>query len=239
MKKTLSFLLSILFILSSSVNAHAVKTINNPQTQDIHTAAIQIQQSIPSAQVRVENNVMYIVVSDPSQIPGFNSVLRTTGEESDIGGSYRNFRTSAFATFYPSSQVYMPKNVVDALDLYLTSPSIYTFIVNKLGEGLLHAAIVSLVYQQYGIAITTGVVAVIADWGSSFLYWAISNAEHWAINAAQEQEGNTEGKVSVVRGITSDGYQQYYYYPWIGNDCPTYNGYNATWYEGIYDVPQA
>lgn len=236
MRKVISFFIALTLLLSCSTNISASEVLQNHQKDDIQTVVDKLAQNIPDAKIRVENDIIYVVVSTPNVIPGYSANSRSTGETSSIGGSYRNFRTTAFATFYPSSQVYMPKTVVDSLKLFMTSPDVFSFIVDKIGEELTHAAIVALVYAQFGISITTGIVAVIADWGSSYLYWAFSNAEYWALVNAQAQYPS--GGVSVVRGITYDGYSQYFYYGWGDTYCPTYNGYNTTWYEGVYDVPQ-
>lgn len=53
------------------------------------------------------------------------------------------------------------------------------------------------------------------------------------------QNGSPYGKVSVVRGISAEGYEQYYYYAWNDNVCASFNGYEASWFPGIYDIPQS
>ena len=130
------------------------------------------------------------------------------------------------------SQVYMNKDVVDSLKLFKSEPNIVRMILDYAAADYLAHQIVAAVYAAFGVTLNIAVVNLVCAIG----VWAASNAEYWAFDAAQSQ--SAQGKVSVVRGLTSDGYEQYYYSPWNGNNCPTFSGYEATWFEGVYDVAQ-
>lgn len=203
----------------------------------MQAAVSKIQEEIPDAEVRVKDNVLHIVVSDATKIPGFVSGEKALGETTNVtsvnGGSYRTFHVTAFATFAPYSQVYMNKAVVDSLRLFMTEPSVCQYIIDSVASGLEVHLIVELVKKDFKKAITIDMIKIIAEFG----YWFQSNLEYWSLTSAQSQ--SSEGKASVVRGRNIDGYEQVFYYPWNGNQCPTYSAYKATWYEGVYDVGQA
>lgn len=237
MKKTVSSLLSLLLcfslVSSSLIRASAAES----NSDNIQIIVDRIKEEIPDAQVLIENDTIYIAVNDPEKIPGYNPKARTTSATSSVGGSYRSFKTTAFATFYPTSQVYMPKGVVDALKLSMAEPSVFEFIVDYVVEGYAVATIVAAVKAEFAYTVAASIVSAIAGFGTAALYWAITNAEYYTLKTVQNQ--STTGKVSVVRGYTPEGYQLYYYYPWNDNLCPSFNGYDATWFRGVYDVPQA
>lgn len=231
MKRSIAILL--VFFLCVSTFVPGIAYAEEPS--DILSVVDRIQSEIPDAEIIVENDTIYVVVDDPSKIPGAVSMSRTTSVTSSIGGSYRNFKTTAFATFYPTSQVYMPKSVVDALIFSYENPSKLEIVVEKALEGMSNAAIRAYLITNYGVVLSVDAIEFISECGSQALTWLITKSECTALKAAQNS--SSTGKASVVRGYTTDGYTQFYYYPWTDSQCVSFNGYDATWFGGVYDVP--
>ncbi len=234
MKKIISVFLCVAIIFTFGSTAFASNSISDNEANIMREAA-EIQEEIPNAEVRVVDGVLHIVVDDYSDVPWFNAAVqssRTTSVVSSSGGSFREFDIPWYAPdgARPYSQVYMNKDVVDALKLQMTEPTICKWIVDQIGQGLTAAAVAALAYSVWGISITSGVVSVIA----SFLYWVVSNLEYWSLKSAQDS--STTGKVSVVRCLSPQGNYSYIYSAWNNNICTTYCNYDAVWYAGEYDV---
>lgn len=237
-RKLLSIILVVALTGTFAMPALAAEISNGvadkKKALTVEEAADRVRSEIPNAQVMTENGKIYVVVEKLSDIPLFNTdsgLTRTTNEVSVNGGSYRNFQPPLFASFYPYSQVYMKEEVVDGLMMYMTQPDIIRLILEYSAAGYLTSQIIAAVKAAYGVTLSSFLVGLVCSIG----VWTISNAEYWALNAAQ----STNGRASVVRGRTVDGYEQYFYSPWTDYNCPTYSGYEATWFEGVYDVAQA
>lgn len=235
MKKTISFLMCIVMILTVSLPVLAADDEYVYQN-NIESNVEKIREEIPDAEIRVVDNVIHIVVDDLSDVPWLNTnttnAARLTSVYSSTGGSFREFDLPwyAYMSFAPFSQVYMSKDVVGALMVQMNEPELFDWIVEQIGAGLTTAAISALAAELFGVTVPAGVIGVIG----SFLYWVVSNLEYWSLKSAQDK--STTGKVSVVRGTTQDGMYQYIYSPWNDNICETYLGYDANWYGGEYDV---
>ena len=196
----------------------------------------KIRDEIPDAEIRVVDNAIHVVVDDINDVPWFNTnttnVAKVTSVYSNKGGTFREFDVPwyEFPIFTPFSQVYMNKDVVDALKLQMTEPEVFDWIVEQIGLGLTTASISRLAAEMFGVTVPSRVITAIAE----FLYMVVSSLEYWSLKSAQDN--SSTGKVSVVRGIAQGGVYQYIYSPWNSNICDTYLGYEANWYEGEYAV---
>ena len=234
-KKIISIFLALMMVFTVNANVLAAgRSQDKIEAQSLQAEVEQLKATIPEAEIRVENNIIHVVIDDVSKIPGFESSSvnssKTTSINASNGGSYRYFTVPSWDTFGPYSQVYIPAEKVDSLIVYLTKPTIVKFIMNQIAVGIPTAAIPAMVLAAYGVSIPAGVVTFI----SGFLYWTGTNLEYWSLENARKM--STTGKISVVRGLSRDGHRLFIYSPWNNNTCNTYNGYNATWFGGTLDL---
>ena len=237
MKKILALLLSFAILLGMCNIAEASEQVVLPEDIRFMAAVEKIRAELPNATIRTKDYTIHIVVNDYSEIPWFSfsnreENSRSTSVTSSTGGSFRDFDVPwyGYLSYVPFSQVYMKKDIVDALKIKLNEPSFAAWIMEQVGQGIAYATIVSLAYSIWGKNINTAIISILA----SFLYWASTNIEYWSLKNAQDN--SVSGKVSVVKGTTVDGYYSYIYSSWNNNTCTTYGGYDATWYAGTYDV---
>ena len=245
-KKVFTSIISMVLVISlvgtNCVFANSAITETNDcneleQQNDIYSTASKIQNEIPNAEVRVSDGIIHIVVEDLSEIPWLENTARIdpsrdTSVTSFSGGSFRYFNIPAYGylSYTPYSQVYMTKDIVDGLKLKMTEPTICNWIRDQILAGLTVNAISALAVSVWGIEIPVGVVSVVGN----LIYWVVSYMNYWSLNSAQNS--SSTGKVSVVKGNVPDGYISFIYTPWNNYTCSTYLGYDATWYNGVYDL---
>ena len=234
MTKRVAIILSIVLMFLFPVQVLAVGA--NPEEIDgsLQEAVERIQKDLPQAEIRIVGNVIHIVVDDISDVIWFNNSsrieLNRSTAYSSIGGSFRYYNAPFYATYIPYIHSYMNENVVEALKIQLSEPNIYAWILSAAAEGLTDAAIAIMVESVWGITIPVQVISII----TTLLFYAASNLEYWSLVSAQNN--STTGKVSVVKGMSIDGYSSFIYSPWNDNTCTSYAGYDASWYEGVYDI---
>ena len=234
MKKWIAIILSIVLLLSFPVQAFAADTGSGEMDSSLKKAVERIQKELPRAEIRTVGNTIHIVVDDISDIVWLNNASRIeinrSAESSSIGGSFRYYNVPFYATYIPYIHSYLNENIVEALKIQLSEPNIYAWILSAAAEGLTNAAIAIMVESVWGITIPVGVIAII----TSLLFYAGSNLEYWSLVSAQNN--SLTGKVSVVKGMSIDGYSSFIYSPWNNNTCTSYAGYDASWHEGVYDI---
>ena len=241
LKKSIAFALAAIMMFSFNLNVFAADNMAAAE-MGIQAAAARIVEENPDAEVLVVDNTLHIVVDDLSEIPGFanTGIVPNASYETSVvsaeGGTFQNFDLPwhAYLGFAPIYQVYMPEDVVDALEITLSDDPLFEQIVETIrsliASGFATPAIVAAISANFGITISSIVVDLMITW---FLE-ANSNAEYDALVNAQEK--SETGKVSVVYGTTTYGYPAYYYSPWDNNVCTTYGGYEALWFEGEYHI---
>ena len=243
MKKIISILLVLAIMITLSAPALAAKSITPTKGSNIESTVARLQAEIPDAQIRVVNNVIHIVVDDLSEIPWLTTSSgnhssseinssKVTRVVSSSGGSFRYFDIpwSGHSSYAPYSQVYMSKDVVDALHVNMTNNKLAEYIYDLASKGYSYTKIAELVLATWDYEISPNAVKMLV----TVVYKVICNLERWSLEAAQNS--STTGKVSVVRGYTPEGNDSYIYSPWNNNICETYLGYSADWREGVYDV---
>lgn len=235
MRKFFAIALALCLSFSITIPAFAAEIGSNKREVQLRREVNRIVEEIPGAVVRVQDDVIHIAVSSPEQIPNFASNTRTTSVISSTGGSYRSFIVAPLADFSPYSQVYMSKSVTKGLEYRFDNPDKATEIIQMIADGMATAAItiyVKSLAAEYDM--NEEDVEPIIDGLRYLVYVGFIDLEHTVFDIALRS--STTGKVSLVRGINYNGYTQYFYYPWNDNVCSTYNGYNATWFPGVYDV---
>lgn len=235
MRKFFAVVLAICFVFSMTTPAFAAEIEANKKEVQLQREVNRIVKEIPGAIVRVQNDIIHIAVSSPDQIPNYESNTRTTSVISSTGGSYRSFIVAPLADFSPYSQVYMSQSVTMGLEYRFDNPDKATEIIQMIADGMATAAIT--IYVQ-GLAAQYNMeeedVEPIIEGLRYLVYVGFIDLEHTVFDIALRN--SSTGKVSLVRGINYNGYTQYFYYPWNDNICSTYNGYDATWFAGVYDV---
>lgn len=235
MRKFFAVALAICYIFSMSLPTFAAETDSGKREAQLQLEVNRIAKEIPGAVVRVQNDIIHIAVSSPDDIPNFASKARTTSVISSTGGSYRSFIVAPLADFSPYSQVYMSQTVTKGLEYRFDNPDKATEIIQMIADGMATAAItiyVKSLAAQYNMEEED--VEPIIEGLRYLVFVGFIDLEHTVFDIALRS--STTGKVSLVRGINYNGYTQYFYYPWNDNICSTYNGYNATWFPGVYDV---
>ncbi len=234
MKKIISLLLTLALFATVCVNNSLVVQAEDmavdAEKMALQRALEQFEKDFPEADIRVVNNGIHIVVNDITDIPGMSVQPFTTSVTNSNGGSYRNFQVPWYETYFPYSQVYMNREVVDATLIKMSRPDIYNWVKSQIGEGITSAAISAAAVYVWGISIPAAVVSILG----SFAYNAAANLDYWSLTNAKAQ--SSQGKAYVVRGNTNEGVYYVFYAAWTGSSCPTYLGYEATWYAGVYDI---
>lgn len=249
MKKFTAFLLAICFLFSMILPVYAAELEEVEETATaalIQEEAARIMTAIPGAVVRIKDNAIHVAVNSPEQIPNFVSNARTTSVISSTGGSYRNFIIPAFADFSPYSQVYMSRDVTKGVEFRFDNPDAATRAIQMIADGVAYVVIATYVksaIESSGLnnddyeTVSDEEVDQIIEGLRYLVYVGIIDLEHTVFDSALRS--STTGKVSVLRGLNINGYNQYFYYPWNDNVCSTFGGYNATWFAGIYDIAGA
>lgn len=241
MKRLTSLALAIILCISClpvHTNAFEVNTTNDVS---LLRATSEIQNNIPDADITVENGTIHVVVNDISDIPGFEQYSnnsRSSLPVSYVGGSYRNFRNVILADYYPYSQVYMSRSVAAAFNFYLDHPDEFYELLAQVLETAtkesIKAQLRSYYLEQYGSIsqAQTQEIEFIAEGIAAFTTDTIIQLAKSSFKSAY----GSGQKVWIVRGYTDTGYHVIYYSPWTDNYVPSYNGYSADWYEGVYDI---
>lgn len=240
----LAILLSISFcipLLSFQVDADEIHATADTNLQAL---SIQIQNSIPDANITIENNTIHVVVSSVSDIPGFMDYSTYASSEipqSSVGGSYRNFRNVILADYNPYSQVYMSQEVAAAFKFHLDHPDEFRQALEMTLENVSALVIEAYVRKAFeaerGTPLSEGdeqELEYVVEGLSAFASTAIIQLAKSSFNSAYNS--STRSRVCFVRGYTADGYHVIYYSPWDDDFVPSYNAYPADWYGGIYDV---
>ena len=234
-KKAISLILALVMCLSMGSFAFA----DEIGSQSVYERAKEIEASIPNSEVFVIDGNLHIVVDDLADVPGFgysiqpnSTSAKVTSVTSSQGGTFRNFDVpwSGTLDFNPYKQVYMSKDVTEAVRIMLNERDIFDKIIEGLSKGMTRAAISTMIKSLFNVTVSSSVIGVI----SSVLSGVIVNLPKIAFNSAYNR--STTGKVSVVWGIPREGNLEFIYSPWNNNVCKTYMGYTADWYEGEYDI---
>ncbi len=229
----LTMVLSVSCLVGSMLNVQAQEKPKLEYIDPVQKAALQLQRDFPDAEIMVSNGMVHVVLDEETskKLTSSNNGISTyaTIAYSSIGGSYRNFSVPVYETYFPYSQVYMDSNAVTAALLKMVQPNFYAWVIDKSWNGVSNAQITALALKEWGIAVPVGVINVMA----SMLYWYCSNWDYVALNVAQSR--SNQGKAYVVHGNTNEGVYYAFYAAWNGTSCPTYLGYNASWYAGVYD----
>lgn len=244
MKKLMSLALAIVLCISCLPMPANAFELNATDDAGLIRATAEIQRAIPDADITVENGTIHVVVNDISDIPGFEHYSAQASSSlptSNVGGSYRNFRNVILADFYPYSQVYMSQEVTAAMVFYLDHPDQFYQILQDALEGATYlyikAQLTTYYKQVYGDYLSDVQTREIALTASGIAEFATDSVIAIAKSSFKSAANNSStGKVSIVRGYTDTGYHITYYSAWNDNLIPTFNGYNADWYEGIFDV---
>lgn len=241
MKRIISLVLSILFCFSLLAVPVSANEIHATADVNLQERSIQIQKSIPDANITIENNTIHVVVNSVLDIPGYSTYASSSLPVSYDGGSYRNFSNVILADYYPYSQVYMNEKVAAAFNFYLDNPDEFRQALEKTLEHASALVIESIIRTKFeeerGKPLTDGdeqEIEYIVEGLSAFVSTTIIQLAKSSFKSAYTSSNN--GRVCVVRGYTADGYHVIYYSAWNDYYVPSYNAYPADWYEGIYDV---
>ena len=238
-KKLGSLLIAISMLTLLCTNAFAATQIK-PERREIQEVIADLEKKLPGAEIRVVDETIHIVISDPSDVQMFavNTVYplssgRVTSVVSSEGGTFTNFDVPYYmlfqGNFAPHVQSYMPQEIVETIKFGMTYPDIYDFILECFQLDYTQEYIQQLILATFGVSVPIGIIVnayVIIDFVLSIL-------DYTALISAQGH--SAEGKVSVVRG-TTDGYYSNIYYAWEGNVCSTYAGLDADWNPGVYAI---
>lgn len=160
---------------------------------------------------------------------------RTTSVTNSNGGSYRSFIIPFAGDFNPYSQVFMSAKVATAVAFRFDYPDEATKIIQDIIDGVSYVVIASWVKSQEMFEhLSDDEIDQIIEGLHYIAHTLLIELEHITFDTALN--ASSTGKVELVRGLTSSGVTQYFYYPWNSNTCATYGGYSATWFAGVYDV---
>lgn len=235
MRKFFAVVLAMCLIFSMTIPAFAAEIDSNRREVLLQHEVNRIVEEIPGAVIRVQNDVIHIAVNSPNQIPNFTTQSRTTSVVSSAGGSYRSFWIPFAGEFNPYSQVFMSANVASAVAFRFDHPDLATQIIQDIVDGVSHHLIAAWVRtEEEAEDMSEEEINAIVDGLTYLVHVVVFDLEHIVFDTALNS--SSTGKVEVVRGLTSNGFTQYFYYPWNNNVCATYGGYSATWFAGVYDV---
>lgn len=242
MKNVISLLVALAMVFVSCSYAFAIEDITDEYFFE-DSILTRIENDFPSSTVRVVDGVFHIVLPDDCiymsyvdcNVNTINSMdnrgIPTTHMVAPLGGTYKSFTVPWNATFIPLFQSFLTKDNTDALLIQKGNPSLYQFILGLIADNIASEAISLIVEDVFGIRVPVSVISTI----SAFIAYGVSSADYWSLINAKNN--STTGKVSVVYGMSYDGYTIYIYAPWNNTVCDSYQGYPAIWYaEDINDL---